>query len=401
MKKIVLVACLALLGATAAFAEDAKPAGLNVDEVKKALGLSIYLQGGYTYNANAGVGAPGTTEAGNSEQNDLRVFDHQANSFTLDLAQIVFQKDPALGGAGFKLKLSAGETAKWIHSRGLSGAPLSSPQAGEGTESFDVTEAYVSYNAAVGKGLRLDFGKFVTFFGAEVIEAIDNPNYSRSFLFNYAIPFTHTGLRASYAFTDTLNAAVYLVNGWDNSTDNNRAKSVGLSVGYAPAEFFSILVNGMTGGEQDETGAAAPTVGSSSSNKRDLLDIVATIKPTKKLTFILNTDNAREQDAMLPTGLPGQATWAGYAAIATYDLTDANSVSVRGEVFSDPEGFRTGTSQRLKEMTLTWETRLANGIIIRPEYRHDHSDVPAFDYVGTTATKSYQNTIALGVMYRW
>jgi hypothetical protein len=31
----------------------------------------------------------------------------------------------------------------------------------------------------------------VTYFGAEVIEAIDNPNYSRSFLFNYAIPFTH------------------------------------------------------------------------------------------------------------------------------------------------------------------------------------------------------------------
>ncbi len=390
------VFCAAMAMSSAAFAEDPKPAApaLNVDDLKKALGLSIYLQGGYTYNADAGFAN------GDSEQNDLRVFDHKANSFTFDLAEIVFTKDPALGGAGFKLKLSAGETAKWIHSRGLSGAPLDQPQAGEGTNAFDLTEAYISYNAPVGKGLRLDFGKFVTFFGAEVIEAIDNPNYSRSFLFNYAIPFTHTGLKASYAFTDALNASLYVVNGWDNSTDNNRGKSVGVSVGYAPAEVFSILVNGMTGPEQNET--PPPAIGSSSTNNRDLLDIVATIKPIKKLSFILNTDNGREQDVVLPTGFTGQATWAGYAAIAKYDLTDAHSIAIRGEVFSDTDGYRTGTAQRLKEITLTWETRFSNGIIIRPEYRHDSSSAQVFDAVeGGTATKNQQNTLALGVMYRW
>ncbi len=383
----------------AAYAEDAKPAGVNVDDLKKALGLSMYLQGGYTYNADAG------TIGTQAEQNDYRLFDHNANSFTLDLVQVVFQKDPALGNAGFKVKLSAGETAKWIHSRGLSGAapsstlPGANPWAGEGTDSFDVTEAYASYNAALGRGLRFDLGKFATYMGAEVIEAIDNPNYSRSFLFNYAIPFTHTGLKVSYAFTDTLNASVHIVNGWDNSTDNNRGKSYGASIGYAPAESFSILVNGMTGPEQNET--PPPTVGSSSTNNRDILDIVATIKPVKKLSFILNTDNGREQDAMLPTGFAGQATWAGYAAIAKYDLTDAHSIAVRGEVFSDTDGARTGTAQRLKEVTLTWETRFSNGIIIRPEYRHDRSSAQVFDVVNGAATKNQQNTLALGVMYRW
>ncbi len=111
--------CAMAAMSSAAFAEDAKPAApaISADDLKKALGLSIYLQAGYTYNGNAG------TANGDSEQNDFRVFDHKANSFTLDLAQIVFVKDPALGNAGYKLKLSAGETAKWIHSRGLSGAP--------------------------------------------------------------------------------------------------------------------------------------------------------------------------------------------------------------------------------------------------------------------------------------
>jgi hypothetical protein len=384
----------------AAFAEDSKPAApaISADDLKKSLGLSIYLQGGYTYNGNAG------TVGGESEQNDFRVFDHKANSFTLDLAQIVFVKDPALGNAGYKLKISAGETAKWIHSRGLSGAPLTSPQAGEGTDSFDLTEAYVSYNAAVGKGMRFDFGKFVTYNGAEVIEAIDNPNYSRSFLFNYAIPFTHTGLRMSYAFSDAVNASFHIVNGWDNSTDNNKAKTYGLSIGFTPAEVFSLTVNGMTGPEQDEQGANAPTVGSSSSNTRTLLDLVATIKPIKPLSIILNYDDGREDNipgTLLPSGTSGDAKWSGLAGIIKYDFNDTYSLAVRGEYFDDKDGFRTGLVQKLKEVTVTPEIRLNGGVILRPEYRHDTSDKTSFDIVNGAATKKSQDTLALGVMYRW
>ena len=393
--KIALAILCAMAALTsAAFAEDAKPAApvLSADDLKKALGLSVYLQAGYTYNSNAGA------IGGEEEQNDLRVFDHKANSFTLDLAQIVFQKDPALGNVGYKLKFSAGETAKWIHSRGLSGAPLDQPQSGEGTDSFDITEAYVSYTAAVGRGLRFDFGKMVTYHGAEVIEAIDNPNYSRSFLFNFAIPFTHTGLKVSYSFTDALSASFHIVNGWDNSTDNNGAKTYGVSLGFTPAEVFSLTVNGMTGAEQDEQGTNAPTMGSASSNRRDLLDLVATIKPMKPLSIILNTDNGREQNVpALPSGVSGPAEWKGYAGIVKYDLSDRHSVAARGEVFNDEDGFRTGTAQRLKEVTLTWEIRLNGGLILRPEYRHDSSDVASFD----NGTKNSQNTVALGAMYRW
>ncbi len=392
-----------------AFAEDAKPAApsLNVDDLKKALGLSIYLQGGYTFNADAGA------VGGETEQNDLREFDHKANSFILDLAEIVFQKDPAVGGAGYKLKFSAGETAKWIHSRGLSGPapsstlPGANPWAGEGTDSFDVTEAYVSYNAAVGRGLRFDVGKMATYMGAEVIEAIDNPNYSRTFLFNYAIPFTHTGLKISYSFTDALSASFHIVNGWDNSSDNNRSKSYGASVSFTPAETFSLILNGMTGPEQDESLYAVPNpavAGSSSSNRRDMLDIVATIKPIKPLSIILNTDNGREQNvpagslpaSKVPAG-PGQAEWRGIAGVVKYDLTDRNSLAIRGEVFNDEDGLRTGAAQRLKEVTLTWEIRLNGGIILRPEYRHDSSDQASFD----NNTKNSQSTVALGAMYRW
>ena len=373
--KIGMAVFYAMVALTAtAFAEEAKPAGFNPDDLKKALGLSIYLQGGYTYNGNASslTGVPGDP----GEENNLRVFDHKANSLGLDLAQIVFQKDPALGNTGYKLKISAGETAKFIHSAGL--------VSSAGDDPFDVTEAYISYNAAVGKGLRFDVGKMVTYFGAEVIEAIDNPNYSRSLLFNYAIPFTHTGVKTSYGFTDALSASLHIVNGWDNSTDNNSGKCVGLSVGYAPAEVFSGYVNLMTGPEKTDNNR----------DNRTLVDLVATIKPIKPLSIILNYDDAQE-DHSAPSG--GTAKWSGFSGIVKYDINDTYSVAVRGEYFDDKDGVRTLTPQKLTEATVTLEMRLNGGIILRPEYRHDSSNKESFD----NGTKKSQDTIALAAIYRW
>jgi len=262
--------------------------------------------------------------------------------------------------------------------------PGANPWAGEGTDSFDLTEAYVSYNAAVGKGLKFDFGKFVTYNGAEVIEARDDLNYSRSFLFDFAIPFTHTGLRVSYAFSDALNAGLYIVNGWDNSTDNNTAKTYGLSVGYTPVEAISTTFNFTSGPEQNNN----------NSNNRFLFDWIGTVKPAKKVTVTVNVDYGREQNAA-PKG--GAAQWNGIAGYVTYDFTDKYSLTVRGEYLDDEDGSRTGTAQRLTEVTVTPQIKMAQSLLLRPEYRHDKSVNDVFD----SNTKKTQDTIALGVMYTW
>jgi hypothetical protein len=343
---------------------EKKTAALTVDDIKKMLGLSIYLQGGYTYNF----------ENSDSQENDFRVFDHKANSFTLDLAQIQFAKDAPVGGLGYKLKLSFGETAKFIHASGL----------GSSDDEFDLTEAYMQYIAPLGKGLKFTFGKFVTYHGAEVIEAKDNPNYSRSFLFNYAIPFTHTGLMIGYPFSDSVNVSVYIVNGWDNFDDNNKSKTVGASVGISPLEQLSMNFNVMYGPEKDDN----------NHDNRFLFDWVGSLKPIKSLTFILNIDYATEEHSA-PDG--GTAEWYGFAGIAKYDFSDLYSLSVRAEYFKDQDGVRTGTPQALKEITLTPEIRLAKDLIVRPEYRHDWSDKDTFDL----NSKKSQDTIALAVMYTW
>ena len=98
-----MIFCAMVAMSAAAFAEDAKPAAplVSADDIKKALGMSIYLQSGYTYNGNASTG----------QINDLRAFDTKANSFGLDLLELGFAKDPAAGVIGYKVKISAGNTA--------------------------------------------------------------------------------------------------------------------------------------------------------------------------------------------------------------------------------------------------------------------------------------------------
>jgi hypothetical protein len=117
---------------------EAKPATLEdvkktLEEIKNYLGLSIYLQGGYTFNFK-------NLDSGTNEQ---RIFDQKANSLLIDLAQIQLAKDAPMGGLGYKLKVSFGETAKYIHSKGL----------GERNDVVDLTEAYVNYVAPLASGL--------------------------------------------------------------------------------------------------------------------------------------------------------------------------------------------------------------------------------------------------------
>ena len=60
----------------------------------------------------------------------------------------------------------------------------------------NVQQGYLSVLVPAGKGLQIDFGKFVTPHGAEVIETRDNWNYSRGLLFALAIPYYHMGARS-------------------------------------------------------------------------------------------------------------------------------------------------------------------------------------------------------------
>ena len=114
------------------------------------------------------------------------------------------------------------------------------------------------------KVLDFKFGKFATWIGAELWESVDNPNYSRSLLYQNAIPFTNTGLAVSYPLLDKLTATGYLVNGWDTFVDNNNGKTLGYQFNWAIAENTNFIVNGSHGPEQADnlSSRQSPLLGS-------------------------------------------------------------------------------------------------------------------------------------------
>src|SRR5262249_22415313 len=131
--------------------------------------LSGFVDFGYNYNFNKST----------TNLNTLRTFDQNANSLTLQNAEIVAEGKH--GDVVYRVDLDYGFDASQIHSGGFltPGTPGNNIQT-------DVQQAYLTF-VCPWSGALITAGKFVTPFGAEVIEAKDDYNISRGFLFNYAI----------------------------------------------------------------------------------------------------------------------------------------------------------------------------------------------------------------------
>ncbi|HLY37849.1 MAG TPA: outer membrane beta-barrel protein [Candidatus Binatia bacterium] len=267
---------------------------------------------------------------------------------------------------GFGLKLDAGKGARDIKSDWNGNGAVAHGDTFE-TNDFDVEEAYLTWTMPDDgppalKGLTFKGGKFVTLLGAEVIEPWANFNYSRSLLFSLAIPFTHTGGLVTYPITDKLSVTGGAVEGWDKVASNNNGWSGIGNVTYTVNDQVTLAGNAIGGPEQTNK----------LGNKREVGDLVATIKPTSALTLLLNYDYGHEDHAALNGD---DAFWQGFAAVANYNLTDRASVAVRGEWFEDHGGSRTNPSQMqtLYEGTLTGKYLITQHLYGQVEYRHDES----------------------------
>ncbi|MBL8115820.1 MAG: porin [Acidobacteria bacterium] len=335
---------------------------------------------GISLNGMVGASYSYNTNKPDSGLNGYRVFDFDDNTFKLDVVELVVQKPVAeAGDIGFRFDLTAGGSVPRI----AASSGLFRDSVTGKAEDFDLQQGYVSWMPS--SGFRIDFGKFITHMGAELIEGYDgyNDNFSRSILFGYAIPFTHTGLKASYAFSSSFSAMAMVANGWDNVKDNNRGKTFGAQLLFTPAPMFTAYLNYVGGPER-----------SGSSDARHVFDVVAVIKPMDLVTLTLNYDYGKEKNG----AGSHDAQWTGFAAIARFNISGTFALSVRGETFKDRDGARTGAAQRLTECTLTPEFKVKDRLVIRPEVRFDRSNESTFEKSGGRTSKK-QTTLALNTLY--
>lgn len=334
-------------------------------EWAKDIQLNGYIDQTFTHNFNHP----------DSRVNSMRVFDRKNDAYLLNLLQIYALKEPTKESRwGFGARLDSGWDADVI-----------SPFNENRNDKFDWEELYASYLFDIGEnGLLVKAGRFATLAGAEVIEQKDNWNISRSFLFGYAIPFTHTGIRANYKINDVYDFTFGVNRGWDTARfDNNDALSYETRLGATCSDKLSLATVFLWGPEQSDN----------DHNQRRLLDFVATYKFNEKLTGMLNADIAQEENA---TAGGGSAKWHGLAGYLKYDCNDKLSYAYRAEIFQDQGGTRTGTDQTLWENTITAQYKFRENLWGRLEYRHDSSSDNTFERDNTFGNN--QNTIAASVL---
>ena len=356
--------------AAAAPAAAPAPAPLKFPWKVGPMAVTGFVDGYYSYNGNT------PTTSANNQVNDLYNFNDKTDTVDLSAVKLTLNHDPAPIGAHFDFMY--GRTNELVTA---------------GLQGDYIEQAFISLKPAKAKGFEADFGRFVTSAGAEVIEAKDNFNYSRSLLFSWAIPYTHFGLRTSMPVSKTETIGVQVVNGWNVLTKNNGWATVGLTSAFVKTKYTWDL-NFYTGPEH-----ALPGHG-----YRNLVDTTLLLTPNAKFNAYINYDWGQNNDSVVGTGIYATGdhkvnNWQGIA-FAPHEQFKQVALAARYEYFTDPQGFQTGAIQHLNEFTGTFEykvPKLSQTLITRAEYRHDQSNEPFF-HKNATGMVDGQSTVTAALI---
>lgn len=379
-KTALLLAALLTTGASLSADTAPAPAAANTSRVK----IYGWIEPGATLNSRSP----------DDHQNFGRLFEDRANELLLNEAVLTIEQtlDPKPGQFdwGFKLQGMYGSNARFIHSLGLldnTSNALVQP---------DIVEAYLNLHFAVDAtagGVDVKVGKFVTMEGAETIDPRTNVFYSHTYIFNFGIPFNHSGVLATVHATKEIDLMAGITRGVNTSfTDNNGAVAFHGAIGF----------NGLMGGKL--TGLLSthfgPETPHDSKNYRYLHDLAFTYALSDKQNLITDLNYIKDDAA--------KAKGYGIAEYYTQKVSDSVTIAVRGEIWHDPQGFyvaqfgnnddvmnglrgvaindpRTvgGGPATYKAITLGAQVTVPvakpfAGLVIRPEIRYDWADTNAF-----------------------
>jgi len=372
----------------------ATPSQQPVSNFMRGTSVNVLVDTYYDYNFNDPIG----------RVNRLRSYDVLSNAFSLNQADAVFANDPDLDNGkrwGLRLDLQFGQATESLQGNA---ANELRPEVYR-----NIFQAYGTYIVPIGSGLTIDFGKWASSLGIEGNYTQDQMNYSRSLWFDF-LPFYHMGARMTYQVNKALALHYWVTNGTQQTEPFNNFKDQFAGFTVTPNDKFSWNVNYYLGQEHPDveflpnsTDPNLPTeqgepflpIAYAPKGKLDIFDNYGTWNATAKLTFALEGDYVIER---LYTNSAPQETWGG-AGYARYQLSPRVAIATRVEYLEDRGGLFSGTSQAVKETTVTLEQRLLDGFLLREEWRRDFSNQPYFYTSVLDVLKRQQNTATLGMIW--
>jgi hypothetical protein len=251
--------------------------------------------------------------------------------------------------------------------------------AEDGTE---IDNFIASWTPAGAPAFNLSAGKFDAPIGFERDDEPLNLQPTRSFVSDLARPTKLVGVVGRWTVSPQVDLTAMLGNGWDADLSQNHGKTAGARLGWIPNERTSFGLAGLYGPE-------GPT---DSTINRYVLTLDYAYQPTPAWILAGEGDWGGDR-GVLPGG--ADAKWYGAQLSVFRRLGRSFGTLVRGEVFRDRDGARTGTPQTMESYTVAPVYFIGAGregvfaniehttfriprFQLRAEARLNHSNMPVF-----------------------
>lgn len=295
---------------------------------------SFWVEGGYTYNSVHKSG----------DRNLGRSFDDSTNGFLLNQATVTVQRKIDSSKPdydfGFKFQAMYGSDARYEHF-------LREFESGSKYQ-FDIVEANLQWHTPwfTDGGYDIKVGQYPTLEGIETIDPTSNYLYSHSFIFNYGIPYKHTGIITVLHATPLVDLYFGFDTGVNNTIGdgdvNGRLKfhgGVGLNL---LGGNLTVLATTHIGPENAKLAVQNGILPPGADTKNRYLNDISTTWKLNDKFQLLNDLNYIEDDcqAIGANGTTRCTTARAYgvAQYGVYQLNDIFTLVGRAEVWRDEEG---------------------------------------------------------------
>lgn len=228
-------------------------------------------------------------------------------------------------------------------------------------------EAFVG--AKISEKLWLDMGIYFGHIGMESWISNQNMTYSRSLMLDY-VPYYTTGARLTYEIDQYRKLQFHLMNGWQNISENNQEKAIGLQYRHQFLSKNTFVYNNFFGRERRT--ALDPT---RLKTYHDFIFYHQLNDQWKMSTaFDLGTQKRFDRD--------GHALWYVAASILQYRFSQDQAIAGRVEFYHDKEQANvvTGSMNGFKTVgfSLNYDKQLYQEVLWRNEFRGFKSKDPIY-----------------------
>ncbi len=245
------------------------------------------------------------------------------NEFNVNLAFVEVKLDaPHYRG---RFALQVGTSVQSNYSGEPTRGSVSGPSLGR-----HIQEAVVGLKIA--NNVWIDGGIFYSHLGMESWASRDNLTYTRSLVGDYS-PYYQSGVKMTWTASPKLTAQLNVVNGWQNISENNSGKGVGVRLDYAATTTGTISYYNFFSGE--------------AGSKLRAFNGVGVKQTTGKLTLLGEFDYGSQSKG---SG-GGQSNWYGWTAVARVQTTPTAALVIRAEGYDDPDQVIVGTGTTTNRIT--------------------------------------------------